>query len=272
MTILEAANIIRRTRRCQTLYARSLMTDTERREMTTPSTPASASPSTPASASPSTPASSIEFHADPISPYVYIAWHRLHALTSERPELRIVVRPVLLAALLGHFGQRGPAEIAPKRVFTYKDIVRRCHELGLPLVGPAMHPFNPLTALRAILAAPEADRGRALGAIVDAGWGRGIDMADPGALTEALTEVGLDGPALIAATADPAIKQQLITASQAAADRGVFGVPTFAVGDELIFGQDRLPDVLHVLAGDDPVDRRQLAAMLARPAGATRKT
>lgn len=213
----------------------------------------------------------IEFYADPISPYVYIASHRLRALASDRPDLRIVVRPVLFAALLDHFGQRGPAEIAPKRVFTYKDIVRRCHELGLPHVGPATHPFNPLTALRAILAAPEADRLRALGAIVDAGWGRGIDMANPAGLTEALSSVGLDGPALIAATADPAIKHQLIDASRAAAARGVFGVPTYAVGDELIFGQDRLPDVLRVLAGEDPVDSWQLATMLARPAGATRK-
>lgn len=217
------------------------------------------------------PEATIEFYADPISPYVYVAWHRLCALASGRPELRVVVRPVLLAGLLGHFGQLGPAEIAPKRVFTFKDVVRRCHELGLPLAGPATHPFNPLAALRAVLAAPEADRGRALGAVVDAGWGRGIDMADAGALTEALDAVGLDGRGLLAATAEPQIKQGLLAATAAAAQRGVFGVPTFAVGDELVFGQDRLPDVLHLLAGDDPVDRWQLAAMLARPAGARRR-
>ena len=213
----------------------------------------------------------IEFYCDPISPYVYIAWHRLRLLMSERPDLRVAVRPVLFASLLGTFGQRGPAEIAPKRVFLFQDVVRRCHELGIPLAGPATHPFNPLTALRAIVAAPEADRGRALGAIVDAGWGRGIDMADPTALTQALSTAGLDGPALIAATADPAIKQQLLAASEAASHRGVFGVPTFAVDDVLIFGQDRLPDVLHVLAGTDSVDADRLATMLARPAGATRK-
>jgi 2-hydroxychromene-2-carboxylate isomerase len=216
------------------------------------------------------PEQTIEFYADPISPYVYIAWHRLRALASGRPELRVVVRPVLLAGLLGHFGQLGPAEIAPKRVFTFKDVVRRCHELGLALAGPATHPFNPLQALRAVLAAPEADRGAALGAIVDAGWGRGIDMADAGALTEALDGVGLDGRALIAATADPEIKRRLTGATAAAAQRGVFGVPTFAVGDELVFGQDRLPDVLRLLAGEDPVDSWHLAAMLARPAGANR--
>ncbi len=213
----------------------------------------------------------VEFYVDPISPYVYIATHRVRALLAERPDIRVVVRPVLFAALLGQFGQLGPAEIAPKRVFTFKDVVRRCREFGLPLAGPATHPFNPLVALRALLAAPEADRLRALGAIVDAGWGRGIDMADASALTDALTQAGLDGPALIAAADDPQIKQALIAASQAAASRGVFGVPTFAVGEELGWGQDRLPDVLAILAGDDPVDPWQMAAMLARPAGAKRR-
>lgn len=217
------------------------------------------------------PEQTVEFYADPISPYVYIGWHRLRALASGRPGLRVVVRPVLLAGLLGHFGQLGPAEIAPKRVFLFKDVVRRCHELGLSLAGPATHPFNPLQALRAVLAAPEADRGRALGAIVDAGWGRGIDMADADALAEALDAVGLDGRALLAATAEPAVKQRLTADTTAAAQRGVFGVPTYAVGDELVFGQDRIPDVIHLLAGDDPVDSWQLAAMLARPSGANRR-
>ncbi len=213
----------------------------------------------------------IELYADPISPYVYLAWHRLAALKRERPDVQIVVRPILFAAILDHFGQRGPAEIAPKRVFTFKDVLRRCHELGLPLVGPATHPFNPLTALRAITAAPAADRGRALAAIVDAGWGRGIDMADADALAHALTDAGLDGPALLAATRDPQVKQQLITATADATTTGVFGVPTYAVGDELVFGQDRLPDALALLADTDVVDPHQLTTMLARPAGATRR-
>lgn len=213
----------------------------------------------------------IEFFADPISPYVYIASHRVRRLAAERPELTIAVRPVLFAALLDHFGQRGPAEIAAKRVFTFKDVARRCHDLGVPLVGPATHPFNPLAALRALLAAPAADRLRALAALVDAGWGRGADLGDPAAVARALTEAGLDGPALLAAGAEPELKQRLAAATREAAERGVFGVPTFGARDELVFGQDRLPDALRVLAGEDPVDPETLAAMLARPAGASRR-
>jgi len=223
-------------------------------------------PSTPA-----TPATTIDLHADPISPYVYLACHQLVRLRAERPDLQIHVRPVLLAGLLGHFGQLGPAEIAPKRVFTFKDIVRRCHDLGLPLAGPATHPFNPLAALRALIATPMTERLRALTAIVDAGWGEGADLGDPDAIARALSRVDLDGPALVAAGAQPAAKEGLITATVEAAARGVFGVPTFGVRDDLIFGQDRLPDALRVLAGDDPVTPEQLDRMLARPAGATRR-
>jgi len=215
--------------------------------------------------------STIDFYADPISPYVYLACHRLDHLHAERFVLAVRVRPVLLAGLLGHFGQLGPAEIAPKRVFTYKDVVRRCHDIGLPLVGPATHPFNPLTALRAVFAAPEADRLRALMAIVDAGWGAGADLGDPAAIARALSDAQLDGPALVRAGEDPAVKQGLITATNEAAALGVFGVPTFGVQGELIFGQDRLPDALRVLAGEDPVDAGRVAQMLARPAGATRR-
>lgn len=212
----------------------------------------------------------LDFYADPISPYVFIAWHRLKLLRAERPDITVTLRPVLFAALLAHGGQLGPAEIPAKRVFTFKDVWRRCAELGLQVRGPATHPFNPLTALRAVLAAPEADRARAFEAVLAAGWAHGHDMADPAALARALSDAGLDGPALLAATNDPAVKQALVDATQTAIARGVFGVPTFGVGDELVWGQDRLVDAVRVLDGRDPVDPAAMAAVLARPAGAVR--
>lgn len=212
----------------------------------------------------------IEFYADPISPYVYIAWHRLASLCDRRPGLTVTVRPILFAGLLAHTGQLGPAEIPSKRVFTFKDVVRRCAEHGIPLVGPAGHPFNPLLALRTTLAAADADRGRAFAAVLAAGWTHGHDPADPAVITRALTGAGLDGPALVAAAADPIIKQRLVDATREAIDRGVFGVPTFAVCDELVWGQDRIADVEALLDGHDPADPARVAAILARPVGAAR--
>lgn len=212
----------------------------------------------------------IDFYADPISPYVYIAWHRLRDLQARRPALRIRVRPILFAALLAHTGQLGPAEIPSKRAFTFKDVWRRCAEHGIPVLGPATHPFNPLLALRAVTAAAEADRARALTAVLACGWAHGQDLADPAAITAALSAAGLDGPALVAAAADPTIKQALVDATTQAIGRGVFGVPTFGVGDELVWGQDRIGDVERILDGHDAIDPALMAAVLARPAGATR--
>lgn len=212
----------------------------------------------------------IDLYADPISPYVYIAWHRLAALQARRPEITVRVRPVLFAALLGHTGQLGPAEIPSKRVFTFKDVWRRCAEHGIPVRGPKTHPFNPLLALRAVTAAAENDRVRALGAVLACGWTHGHDLADPAAITAALTAAGLDGPALVAATADPTIKQAVIDETNRAIARGVFGVPSFGVGDELVWGQDRIGDVERILDGHDPIDPAFMAAVLARPAGAVR--
>lgn len=212
----------------------------------------------------------IDFWADPISPYVYIAWHRLLALRARRPDITITVRPILFAALLAHTGQLGPAEIPSKRVFTFKDVWRRCAEHSIPLKGPKTHPFNPLLALRSVTAAAEQDRERALGAVLAAGWTHGHDLADPAAISDALTAAGLDGPALTAAAHDPIIKQALVDATKQAIDRGVFGVPTFGVADELVWGQDRIGDVEAILDGRDPVDPSRVAEILARPAGATR--
>lgn len=216
----------------------------------------------------------IELWADPISPYVYIAWHRLRRLRARRPGLQVAVRPVLFAGLLAHTGGLGPAEIPSKRVFTFKDVWRRCAEHDLPFAGTKTHPFNPLLALRSVLAAAEPDRERALGAVLDAGWAHGRDLADPAAITAALTDAGLDGPALVAAASDPKIKKQLVDATNEAIARGVFGVPTFAIRDgavdELVWGQDRIGDVEAILDGNDPVDAAKLAAILARPAGAVR--
>jgi len=212
----------------------------------------------------------IDFYADPISPYVYIAWHRLRALQARRTELQIRVRPILFAALLAHGGQLGPAEIPSKRVFTFKDVWRRCAEHGIPVRGPSTHPFNPLLALRAITAAAEPDRPRALTAVLACGWAHGHDLADPAAITAALNAAGLDGPALIAATTNPIIKQALVDETRQAIDRGVFGVPTFGVGAELVWGQDRIGDVENILDGRDAIDPVLMAAVLARPAGAQR--
>lgn len=194
----------------------------------------------------------MRFYFDFISPYAYLGWVRARALCNDR-QLPLEATPILFAGVLGHWGQLGPAEITPKRRFTFRDSFRRAHELGLVLTPPATHPFNPLTALR--VSTPEV-AGDAQHDVIDAlyraTWSDGLEMSDPAVIAKALTDAGFDGAAMVAKTKDPAVKERLKTNTADAIEAGVFGVPTFVVNGELFFGQDRLKDVERFLDGNDP--------------------
>jgi 2-hydroxychromene-2-carboxylate isomerase len=207
----------------------------------------------------------IDFYFDFISPYAYFASRKIRAVAA-RYGASLTAHPVVFGALLGHHGQLGPAEIPAKRLFTFNDIVRIAAMDEVPLAGPAVHPFNPLTALRLTLAEVAGpDQWPVIDCLYTAGWGRGIDLGEPEALARALTEAGLDGPAMVAATREPAVKAALRQSTEAAIERGVFGVPTFVVGDALVWGADRLHHLELILEGRDPVSSGLAATMLARP-------
>jgi 2-hydroxychromene-2-carboxylate isomerase len=201
----------------------------------------------------------LDFWFDVISPYARFAWPQVQVMCAARGVV-LRARPVLLGALLGHWGQLGPAEIPPKREFTYKDCFRYAARHGLKFVPPAMHPFNPLTALRTTL--PEvagADQHRVIDALFDGGWRDGLDLGDADVIAGILTRAGLDGKALVAATAGPDVKDALKASVADAIAAGVFGVPTFVVRhggvSELFWGNDRLDDVERWIEGDDPYER-----------------
>ena len=177
---------------------------------------------------------------DVISPFSYLAFQRLKELPGG-VELEVV--PVLLAALLDHFGQRGPAEIPSKRRFTYRFVLWRARRLGLPLRMPPAHPFNPLAALRLIIAA--GSDSRAAGTVLRAVFGEGRDVTDPAVIADLAAQLAVADPQ--AALADPAIKQRLRDNTQWACSRGVFGVPTLVIGEELFWGHDAVDMALDYL-------------------------
>jgi len=177
---------------------------------------------------------------DVISPFSYLAFQRLKELPGG-VELEVV--PVLLAALLDHFRQRGPAEIPSKRRFTYRFVLWRARRLGLPLRMPPAHPFNPLAALRLIVAA--GSDSRAAGTVLRAVFGEGRDVTDPAVIADLAAQLAVADPQ--AALADPAIKQRLRDNTQWACSRGVFGVPTLVIGEELFWGHDAVDMALDYL-------------------------
>lgn len=198
-------------------------------------------------------ARTLDFYFDYLSPYAYLAWLCLPEVTESR-DVEIVPRPVLFAGLLNHWGQLGPAEIPPKGLHVFKDTRRFAVLRDIPLRSPRYHPFRPLTALRVSLASVSRDsQNEAITALFKAGWSEGIDLGDPDDIRKALNGAGLDGELLLGAAAEPAAKDTLRMETDAAIGRGVFGIPTMIVEDELFWGLDQLEYLALYLDGKDPL-------------------
>ena len=207
---------------------------------------------------------------DVISPFAYLAFRRLAGLPAT-PRIEFV--PVLLAGLLGHFGQLGPAEIPAKRRFTYRYVLWHARQLNIPMRMPPGHPFNPLAALRLIIAA--GNDARAVGTVLDAVFLHGRDVADPAVIAELAATLGVVDPQ--AALSAPAVKERLRENTNWAISRGVFGVPTLLVGAEIFWGYDALDMALAYVADPQVFNTPAMRALetlpiaMARPRAAASK-
>lgn len=188
----------------------------------------------------------ITFFLDFISPYAYLAFERL-PLALQGLSYSVDYRPALFAGMLKQHGQLGPAEIAPKRDWTYRQVLWLAHQHGIAMQMPAMHPFNPLPLLRLALACGSngSVNRYVCETIFHHVWHGGADAADAQRVTALTT--------LLQPKSDPAgepVKSQLKANTEAAIARGVFGVPTYAVDDKLFWGFDALPMLRAYLEGD----------------------
>lgn len=211
----------------------------------------------------------IHFHFDFLSPYAYLAWTQIHGLAAHYGRTVEPV-PTLLAALLQHGGTKGPAEIPAKAVYVFKDTLRTARRLGVPLLPPPSHPFNPLVALRASLVAEGDERRRLVDALFRATWGGGGGVETPEKVARAASAAGLDGDAIVARAGEPGGKQRLRDATDAAVAAGVFGVPTMAADGELFWGYDSFAHLDRFLAGEDPLRTEDLALWATIRPSATR--
>ncbi len=185
----------------------------------------------------------LTFWLDVVSPYAYLAFERLPQAL-EGLSYEVDYKPILFAGLLKQWGQKGPAEIEPKRAWTFRQVHWLAHQLGIATATPAQHPFNPLSLLRLLVAA--GPNRRSCEAVFRHVWrGEGADAGDPArlaALREALSPV-LDPDS-------DEVKAALRANTEAALAKGVFGVPTIELDGRLFWGLDALPMVAAALAGD----------------------
>lgn len=188
----------------------------------------------------------ITFTFDFISPYAYLAFEKLPEVL-QGTSYMVDYRPVLFAGFLKHHGQLGPAEIPPKRDWTYRQVLWLAHANRVPMQMPAAHPFNPLGLLRLALACGHGGsvNRHVAEALFRHAWRGGADAADAGRLG-ALQEQ-------LQPARDPAgdaVKAELKSNTEAAIARGLFGVPTCEVDGKAFWGFDGLAMLRASLDGD----------------------
>ena len=208
---------------------------------------------------------SADWYFDFVSPFSYLQCEQLPALESS---IRIRYRPVLFAALLAAHGHKGPAEIASKRRFTYRFVVWQAAKLGIPLKFPAAHPFNPLALLRLAIAADcEPSAVRRIFRFV---WRDGRLGDLPIEWAELMSE--LDIPDAASRIASSEVKDALKKNTDDAIARGVFGVPTLAIGDELFWGVDATAMAADYVAQGCKFTDAEMTRVASLPAGVQRDT
>jgi 2-hydroxychromene-2-carboxylate isomerase len=206
---------------------------------------------------------SADWYFDFVSPFAYLQSEELHRFAGR---VRVRLRPVLFAAILDAQGQKGPAEIPAKRAFTYKHVLWRARSAGVPLKFPPEHPFNPLPLLRLAVACD--GRPEPVQAIFRFVWRDGRLPDLPIEWAELCHALGIDDAD--ARIADPAVKAALRANTDEAIARGVFGVPTLAIGDELFWGADATGMALDWIAAGGRYADPEYARVAALPEGATR--
>lgn len=203
-----------------------------------------------------------DWYFDFISPYAYIGLMRLGRLSQQ---LEIGYRPVLFAGLLNHWGQKGPAEIPAKRIWTYRWCTWWAAQQGIAFRAPAVHPFNPLPYLRLAIAA--GNTLPAIRRIFEALWTTGADPGDEQTVAALARALDVDPVRL----ADQSIKDALRLETTQAVARGVFGVPTLVVDDELFWGADATEFAEAYVADPGILATGEMQRAARLPVGASRK-
>jgi len=187
----------------------------------------------------------LEFLFDFGSPNAYLA-HRLIPAIEQRTRARFTYVPILLGGVFKLTGNASPAvTMTPiKNRFEYEMLeMRRFIELH-GLQEFTMNPHFPVNTLQLMRGATFARRepffARYIDVIFRAMWEQELELGDPDVFGVTLEAGGLYADAIIAGAEEPDIKAELIASTESAVERGVFGAPSFFVGDELFFGKDRL--------------------------------
>jgi 2-hydroxychromene-2-carboxylate isomerase len=195
----------------------------------------------------------LEFIFDFGSPNAWLAMKALPPLV-ERSGATLTITPALLGGIFKATGNKAPMvqydDVPAKLAYGRLEMQRFIAAHGLERFRMNPHfPVNTLLIMRgAIVAQRDGQLEPYVDAVLSAMWEKGLKMDDPAVVAPFLSTHGFDGPGLLARTQEQAIKDRLVANTDAAVARGVFGIPSFFVGDALYFGKDRLREVEAALA------------------------
>jgi 2-hydroxychromene-2-carboxylate isomerase len=190
----------------------------------------------------------IEFIFDFGSPNAYLAYRALPAILA-RTGAKLIINPCLLGGIFKATGNQAPAVAfaAVKGKLEYETLeLRRFvakHRLDKFRMNPHF-PVNTLMLMRGLIAARDAGQeADYLEMGLQGLWEEGLKLDDPQVLAQRIEAAGLDSKSLLAAGQTDRVKLKLADNTAAAVARGVFGIPTFFVGEEMFFGKERLGQV-----------------------------
>lgn len=192
---------------------------------------------------------SFEFWFDFGSPASYLAWTQIPKIETATGAVA-VLKPMLLGGVFQATGNHSPVTIPAKGKYTFVDFARYAKRYGVPLNMNPHFPINTLLLMRVAIGLHTTGDPRFndyCRTVFNAIWVDTLNMNDPAIVGKALQQAGFDVDELLALANNQATKDALKAATQTAVERGIFGAPTFFVGNEMFWGQDRLDFVTEAL-------------------------
>lgn len=190
----------------------------------------------------------LEFFFDFGSPTSYLAWTQLPQIAAAAGA-QIIWRPMLLGGVFKATGNQSPVTIPAKGRYMLQDLARFARRYGVPLTFNPHFPINTLTLMRGAIGYLDTERFQPyVQAIFEALWVQRKNLGQPEVLGAVLSAAGFDPAEFERLVNDETVKQRLKASTEEAIERGVFGAPSFFVGNQLYFGQDRLDFVAEALA------------------------
>ena len=206
----------------------------------------------------------VDWYFDFISPFAYLQFSQFKQFEGE---LDITIHPILFGALLKHWGQLGPAEIVPKRVFTYRFFKWKADRMEVEYIMPPSHPFNPLPALLSCIAGNSTFEvtQEIFNIIYKQGWQpdqkEGIVKLEAIASKHTSHHSNLD---------EKSLKKILRSNTSKAIKNGVFGVPTFVVEGQVFWGGDASDMMLDFIKNPGLFSSEEMKRISSMPMGLIR--